>query len=413
MVLNSLHMDPGRRWKGPWRWFDQELLDCCVPLREMQDNGITLQELSSIAACNGAKVQLHTADTCSVDAFRDHIKQVCGSGNRDHAQRLIVGFGRSELDQTGSGHYSPIAAYHPGTDRALVMDVARFKYMPYWAPVEQLFRAMQSLDTDSGTPRGYMMVSQSQRTPASTGMDDDSANCTSCNTTTGQTCGQHQSPSRQATLAGVGASGNQAKSRAFATASAAATSGSTNSDPYSEGSAAVWRDPPVQVTRADELHLCWSGVASTFVDRCFSLLSTRDYTDGAAVGSDSDQNLELQREWLHSRWNSLPLHEVVAALCMDLDASQHQNNQQYPLPGFNSTTQAHGAEGERQGREDAQRWACGQVPLPPASLPCTNSPLLQSARQWARWLCKPLAPATASTLLWPPCYCLDRLRPQV
>jgi hypothetical protein len=46
---------------------------------------------------------------------------------------------------------------------------------------------------------------------------------------------------------------------------------------------------------------------------------------------------------------------------MDLDASQHQNNQQYPLPGFNSTTQAHGAEGERQGREDAQRWACGQV----------------------------------------------------
>ena len=32
MVLNALGVDPGRVWRGPWRWFSEELLDCCTPL---------------------------------------------------------------------------------------------------------------------------------------------------------------------------------------------------------------------------------------------------------------------------------------------------------------------------------------------------------------------------------------------
>ena len=31
-VLNALHVDPGRTWKGVWRWFDESKLDCCKPL---------------------------------------------------------------------------------------------------------------------------------------------------------------------------------------------------------------------------------------------------------------------------------------------------------------------------------------------------------------------------------------------
>ena len=33
MVLNSLSVDPGRVWKGPWRWYHENMLDCCVPLQ--------------------------------------------------------------------------------------------------------------------------------------------------------------------------------------------------------------------------------------------------------------------------------------------------------------------------------------------------------------------------------------------
>jgi len=32
MALNALSIDPGRVWKGPWRWFSEEMLDCCTPL---------------------------------------------------------------------------------------------------------------------------------------------------------------------------------------------------------------------------------------------------------------------------------------------------------------------------------------------------------------------------------------------
>jgi glutathione gamma-glutamylcysteinyltransferase len=31
-ALNALGIDPRRRWKGSWRWFSEELLDCCKPL---------------------------------------------------------------------------------------------------------------------------------------------------------------------------------------------------------------------------------------------------------------------------------------------------------------------------------------------------------------------------------------------
>ena len=34
-VLNTLAVDPGRVWKGVWRWYHEDMLDCCVPLQVM------------------------------------------------------------------------------------------------------------------------------------------------------------------------------------------------------------------------------------------------------------------------------------------------------------------------------------------------------------------------------------------
>jgi glutathione gamma-glutamylcysteinyltransferase len=36
VALNALAIDPERAWKWPWRWFSDELLDCCVPLAEVR-----------------------------------------------------------------------------------------------------------------------------------------------------------------------------------------------------------------------------------------------------------------------------------------------------------------------------------------------------------------------------------------
>jgi len=35
-ALNALQIDPRRKWKGVWRWFSEELLDCCKSLDEIR-----------------------------------------------------------------------------------------------------------------------------------------------------------------------------------------------------------------------------------------------------------------------------------------------------------------------------------------------------------------------------------------
>lgn len=157
VALNALAIDPGRLWKGPWRWFDESLLDCCVPLDVVAKRGVTLTELACLAECNGASATIARA-TDGIDALRAAIL----AASRSAGERvLIVGYDRRGLGQTGSGHYSPIGGYHAGTDRALLLDVARFKYPPHWVEVTRLFDAIATTDPDTGQPRGWVTLARS------------------------------------------------------------------------------------------------------------------------------------------------------------------------------------------------------------------------------------------------------------
>ena len=55
IILNSLRIDPQRVWKTIWRWYSEELLECCRPLEDMKVSGITLDEFACLADCNGAR----------------------------------------------------------------------------------------------------------------------------------------------------------------------------------------------------------------------------------------------------------------------------------------------------------------------------------------------------------------------
>jgi glutathione gamma-glutamylcysteinyltransferase len=153
VALNALGVDPGRLWKGPWRWFAEDLLDCCVPLDEVRRRGLDLDELACLARCNGADVELRRADVSGIAAFR---RVIGGPHSTPHV--VVAAYDRRGLGQTGAGHFSPIAGYHAARDLALVLDVARFKYPPHWVAVERLWESMQSLDDTTGKPRGYMML---------------------------------------------------------------------------------------------------------------------------------------------------------------------------------------------------------------------------------------------------------------
>ncbi|RUS70018.1 hypothetical protein EGW08_022222 [Elysia chlorotica] len=156
MALNALEVDPGRIWKGPWRWYHESMLDCCTPLEIAQTKGINITQFMCLAKCNG----LHAAavsgsNIVSLSHLREEVKRVT---QREDIV-FIVSYSRKVLGQTGDGHFSPIAGYHEGRDLVLVLDTARFKYPPHWVKLEMLMDAMKTIDSETGKSRGYVMVS--------------------------------------------------------------------------------------------------------------------------------------------------------------------------------------------------------------------------------------------------------------
>ena len=217
-MLNALNVDPGRSWKGPWRFYAEEMLECCAPLERVKSSGMTLEEFCCLARCNGLTVGQRGCSgpsrppplsddgdnggggggdddklkrsVLTLDSFRQAVvescsgrhKESCGcdeaggesEGSRHQAaccgdtassevdclRIACISYDRSALGQTGSGHFSPIGAYHAASDQVLILDVARFKYAPHWTPLEVVYRAMRSLDKDTGLPRGLVVLSK-------------------------------------------------------------------------------------------------------------------------------------------------------------------------------------------------------------------------------------------------------------
>ncbi|RZC52149.1 hypothetical protein C5167_020575 [Papaver somniferum] len=155
MVLNALAIDPRRKWKGPWRWFDESMLDCCEPLEKVKAEGITFSKVVCLAHCAGAEVKAFRTNKSSIDDFRKYL-MTCTSSEDSH---LVTSYHRGPLKQTGTGHFSPIGGYHAARDLALILDTARFKYPPHWVPVTLLWEAMNTIDEATGHHRGYELLS--------------------------------------------------------------------------------------------------------------------------------------------------------------------------------------------------------------------------------------------------------------
>ncbi|PRW61025.1 Glutathione gamma-glutamylcysteinyltransferase 1 [Chlorella sorokiniana] len=159
MTLNTLNIDPRRTWKGPWRWFHEEMLDCCHPLPKVREEGITLTQAACLARCNGARVELYPYGSVGLAEFRAMVAEACHSAE----EHIIVSYSRKEFLQTGDGHFSPIGGYSAKEDLVLILDTARFKYPPHWVPLEMLHNAMARIDPATGRPRGFMRMGRHPR----------------------------------------------------------------------------------------------------------------------------------------------------------------------------------------------------------------------------------------------------------
>ncbi|KAJ2997631.1 hypothetical protein HDV02_005280 [Globomyces sp. JEL0801] len=116
MSLNALQVDPLRKWKGGWRWYDETMLDCCRSLEHIKEKGVTMGELNCLARCNGLRTEMRRAD------------------------------------QT----------YNEAEDMVLILDVARFKYSTYWITFDLLWESLHPHDSATKKPRGYMVLRRGQ-----------------------------------------------------------------------------------------------------------------------------------------------------------------------------------------------------------------------------------------------------------
>ena len=177
IILNSLRIDPHRIWKlTVYRWYSEELLDCCRPLEDVKVSGTTLEEFVCLAECNGAIVNLVRPSDSEQEfqKFVQTVERVCTGGivkgNKKEGdgeenldvenpeEFMAISFSRKTLGQTGDGHFSPIAALDFETNSVLMFDTARFKYPPYWVPLDLLFQSMLPIDKATGKSRGYVVL---------------------------------------------------------------------------------------------------------------------------------------------------------------------------------------------------------------------------------------------------------------
>ena len=147
---------------------------------DVKKNGLTLQMLAHVGMKIGFGVYEYYADNGllgltvqkkdefttiqenpdsntfeNVESFREFIS---GFFDRNLAQGLICNYSMDVLGYSGyGGHFSPLAAYNLKTDQILVMDVWP-DTQPAWVETDLLFKAMATVDTASGIPRGLLHI---------------------------------------------------------------------------------------------------------------------------------------------------------------------------------------------------------------------------------------------------------------
>ncbi|KAF4346842.1 hypothetical protein G4B88_000142, partial [Cannabis sativa] len=81
---------------GPWRWFDDSMLDCCEPLEKIKSEGITFGKVACLAHCNGAKVDAFRTNGSSIEEFRKFVI-LCAASENCH---LITSYHRGHFKQS-------------------------------------------------------------------------------------------------------------------------------------------------------------------------------------------------------------------------------------------------------------------------------------------------------------------------
>lgn len=160
-VLNSFSdlSRPTASRYAPYRYFTQGGLfnaetSQIKSYEAVARSGLTLSEASRFLEQLKVSSQIYYGADLSIESLRLLLIRALS----DPYARVIADFDRRVFNQSGNGHYSPLVAYDPATDSMLILDVAKFKYPPFWVTVTDLLDSIKTLDPDSQKSRGIILV---------------------------------------------------------------------------------------------------------------------------------------------------------------------------------------------------------------------------------------------------------------
>ena len=96
----------------------------------------------------------YTYRLCNLDLFEIS----CILTSRRSGLFTLCSYHRKALEQTGGGHFSPIALYNPYSRDILMLDIARFKYPSLWINITLAYESFYSIDAITGLSRGFMIT---------------------------------------------------------------------------------------------------------------------------------------------------------------------------------------------------------------------------------------------------------------
>jgi hypothetical protein len=161
-VLNAMPIKkPVDPIYAPYAYFTQsnsftpEVVKVISP-QTVRNQGMTRDEMVKTLLRHGVKATTVAGDSVDESALRMLVQKAMG----DDGQFVLVNFLRESLGQAGGGHWSVLAAYDAQSDRALILDVSKYRYAPEWVTIHTLRKAIDTLDTTSNKARGLVFVSQ-------------------------------------------------------------------------------------------------------------------------------------------------------------------------------------------------------------------------------------------------------------
>lgn len=159
-VLNALPISkPVEPAFSPYPYFTQSnfftpAVTKLISRQTVLAQGVTRDEMVQMLNMQGAKARSIAGDSLDEARLRELLQNALG----DDGQFVLANYFRANLGQVGGGHWSVLAAYDAPTDRVLILDVAKYKYLPVWVSVSTLRQAIATLDTTSQKTRGLVIV---------------------------------------------------------------------------------------------------------------------------------------------------------------------------------------------------------------------------------------------------------------